>query len=83
MPNRCPPGSNRNANGNCYKPCPAGQSRNPWGECEVDTVNPMGASRNLLANMRDPMGASRNLLKGGSRRRKSRRSRKNRKTRRH
>jgi len=76
MPNRCPPGSNRAANGSCYKPCPGGEPRNAAGRC--DETN--GGLTALT-------GQYSYLMKGTgrySRKRKSRRSKnKNRKTRRH
>jgi len=80
MPNRpCPPGSNRSANGRCYKACPGGEPRNAAGKCDEENMGGLYSGAGSL-NGRKTLS-----VKVGGRRqsRKNRsRSRKNRKTRR-
>jgi hypothetical protein len=77
MPNRsCPPGSNRGANGNCYKPCPGGEPRNAAGKCDEGNVGGLYSGAGSL-NGRKTMS-----VKVGGRRTRRTRSRKNRRTRR-
>ncbi len=74
--NRCPPGSNRAANGRCYKACPGGEPRNAAGKCDEGNVGGLYSGAGSL-NRRKTQ-----LVKVGGRRRSRRSKSRARKTRR-